>query len=215
MIILEALNNPPYFIALITALVVGLTVHEYAHARSAFTLGDRTAFMHGRMKLDPRVHIDPLGALVFLLAGFGWARPVPIDPHRLGRQGTLLVSLAGPVSNTLLATLFLAPLRLGLVAAGSAVGVFLGFFALLNVFLAVFNMLPVAPLDGWQVLLGLVPPDAAYRMQELERYGGMVLIMLILIGRVGNVSPLWAIMSPAVKLVLFVVAGPGLAGQLF
>ena len=99
--------------ALITALVVGLTVHEYAHAWSAFRLGDPTAYWAGRMSLDPRRHIDPLGALVFLVAGFGWARPVPIDPDRLGRRGALLVSLAGPGANILLAAIAGALVRLG------------------------------------------------------------------------------------------------------
>jgi Zn-dependent protease len=207
--------DPLQLAILLVTLVVGLSVHEYAHARTAFQLGDLTAYLSGRMTLNPRAHIDPVGALVFLLAGFGWARPVPIDAFRLGRQGTLVVALAGPVSNVLLALIALAPLRLGIVAIDSLGGALLGFFALLNVILAVFNMLPLAPLDGWKVLLGLVPAHTAYRLQELERYGGMVLLLLILVGRIGGQSVLWLIMAPFIKGLLFVVAGPGLAPRLF
>ncbi len=215
MLILELLRGHPVeAIALITALVVGLTVHEYAHARMAFGLGDMTAYMSGRMTLNPRAHIDPLGALVFLVAGFGWARPVPVDGYRLGRRGMLLVSVAGPASNVLLAVLFFVPLRLGLVPLGSLPASFLLFFAYLNIVLAVFNMLPVAPLDGWKVLLGVVPATTAFRLQELERYGGMLLLLLILVSRAGGGSLLGAMMAPFIQLLLVLVAGPDLAAQL-
>lgn len=206
-------------IALIVALIVGLSVHEFAHARTAFALGDLTAYASGRMTLDPRKHIDPVGALVFLFVGFGWARPVPIDPYRLGRQGTLLVALAGPVSNVILAFLALLPIRFGLltgVLGGTTVVIlasFLAFFAVLNVMLAVFNMLPIAPLDGWRVLMGIVPAETAARLRSYEQVGGVLLLMLILVGRIGNTSILSLILDPLISAVLFVIAGPDLAAQ--
>jgi Zn-dependent protease len=179
MLLLEALNDPARFLALVVALVGGLTIHEYAHARTAFQLGDLTAYMQGRLTLDPRRHIDPFGALVFLMVGFGWARPVPIDPYRLDRMGTLLVSVAGPLSNLALAAVAGLPLRFGVFGLGTVVGGFLFFFAYLNILLAVFNMLPIPPLDGWKVLLGLVPASTAFQLQQLERYAWLALLLLV------------------------------------
>ncbi len=191
--------EPAQLVALLTALVVGLSVHEFAHAWSAFKLGDRTAEQQGRLTLDPRSHIEPIGALMMLMVGFGWARPVPINPYTLGRQGTLLVSLAGPVSNLLLATG--AALLIRLIPAGLApVESFLYFFLYLNVLLAVFNMLPIAPLDGWKVLLGLVPPSTEFRLRQYERHGMLILLVLVFAGSFlpGNVDLLWTILGPPV-----------------
>lgn len=210
----------PDLIPLLTALVVGLTVHEYAHARTAFALGDLTAYASGRMTLNPLSHIEPMGALMFLVAGFGWAKPVPIDPYRLGRQGTLLVALAGPVSNVLLALAALLPLRLGILpvrGAGGGISLLaaaLGLFAFLNILLAVFNMLPVAPLDGWRVLIGIVPEQVAYRLQEYERYGGLILIGLIMLSFIGGLSILGRIIYPLAIGLLGLLAGPELAATL-
>jgi Zn-dependent protease len=192
-------NLPPLEIAaLLTAMVVGLTLHEYAHAWSAFRLGDPTAYWAGRLTLDPRKHIDPLGALVFLVAGFGWAKPVPIDPSRLGRRGALLVSLAGPGANLLLATIAAVLVRLGVLPT-----VLLGFliyFAFLNLMLAVFNLLPVAPLDGWRVLLGVVPPRTADRLQGMEQYAAMALFALIAFGAITGRSVLGSLIMVPVNL---------------
>jgi Zn-dependent protease len=212
-LILSLLQNPLMLAVLLTTLVVSLTVHEYAHAWSAFQLGDLKAHTQGRLSLDPRRHIDPMGALVFLLVGFGWARPVPIDPYRLGRRGTLLVSLAGPASNVLLAGAALLPLRLGWV--GGTAAALLGFFAFLNLLLAVFNMLPVAPLDGWKVLLGVVPPSTAFRLHQVERYGGLVLLLLIFAGRAGGGSVLMAVMRPFGYALMWVLGGADMAGAYF
>jgi Zn-dependent protease len=191
--------SPGEILALLTTLIVGLTVHEYAHAWSAYRLGDPTAREAGRMTLDPRKHIDPLGALMLLVAGFGWAKPVPIDPYRLGRRGTLLVALAGPLSNVALAAAAALGLRLMVAAVAPVmpqlaltaltfVAGFLVYFVTLNLVLAVFNSLPVAPLDGWRVLMGVVPPDTAYRLRQIEPYSAMALFALIAFGRVGNFS---------------------------
>ncbi len=214
MLILDLLNNPIAVLSLLGALLVGLSVHEWAHARSAFALGDPTAYYAGRMTLNPARHIDPVGALFFLLAGFGWARPVPIDPRRLGPTGTVLVSAAGPGSNVALAALALLPLRLGLLPSYGLVPNLLGFFALLNIMLAVFNSLPIPPLDGWRIVSGLAPRHLAYRVREIESFGMVVLFAVIVLGSMLGVSLLGAIMSPLVRLLIWVIAGSDLATRL-
>jgi len=194
-------------LARVLALGVGFTVHEYAHAWSAYQLGDDTAARQGRLSLDPRVHIDPMGALLLLVAGFGWARPVPIDPYRLGRQGTLLVALAGPVSNIVLAALAAIPARLMYATGVGGFGLdLLLSFAAINVLLAIFNMMPVAPLDGWRVLMGLVPSSTAFRLQSWERYGFVVLVLLLF------TDVFWLVARPPMQLLLRLLLGPEIVG---
>ncbi|MFQ5459619.1 MAG: site-2 protease family protein [Anaerolineae bacterium] len=183
MLLLSLARNPLAALSLVGVLVVGLTVHEYAHAWTAFRLGDPTASLQGRLSLDPRRHIDPLGALVFLVVGFGWAKPVPIDSYRLGREGTLWVSLAGPASNLALAVVALAPMRL--LGPGGLAGTILTIFGFYNLMLAAFNLIPVSPLDGWKVMLGLVRPETAWRLARYEAQGPMILLLLIFASRLG------------------------------
>ena len=209
MLLLNA--GPMELVALLTALVVGLTVHEYAHARVAFALGDLTAYTQGRLTLNPLKHIDPLGALMMLMVGFGWARPVPIDPYRLGRAGTVKVSLAGPLSNVALAAVAGLPIRFGLLSLDSPgvalLGWFLLYFALFNILLAVFNMLPIPPLDGWKVLLGVVPEPLAFRLGRFEAYGAMVLLGVLVLGSVTRLPVLSAVMSPFIQALSWLILG--------
>lgn len=201
-------SDPAALLALVLALGVGFTVHEFAHAWTAFQLGDDTAARQGRLTLDPRSHIDPIGAIMLLVVGFGWARPVPIDPIRLGRQGTVLVSLAGPVSNLILASIAAIPLRLltaGVMPPGGAAQLlvpFLGYFATINILLAVFNMMPIAPLDGWKVLIGLLPSSAAFTLQSYERYGFVVLLLLFI------TNSFWVIAGPPMRALQHLILGP-------
>jgi Zn-dependent protease len=204
-------TNPVELAALLTALVIGLSVHEYAHARVAFALGDLTAYMQGRLTLNPLKHMDPLGALMMLMVGFGWARPVPIDPYRLGRSGTLKVALAGPLSNVALAAVAGLPIRFGLLSMDNAMVAFLGgflvYFAMFNILLAVFNMLPIPPLDGWKVLLGLVPEPLAERLGRYEVYGSMALLGILVLGSVARLPVLSAVMAPFINGLAWLILG--------
>ncbi|MCL6612131.1 MAG: site-2 protease family protein [Peptococcaceae bacterium] len=170
------------------AVIIGLTVHEYAHAAAAYSLGDRTAYHQGRMTLNPAAHIDPLGLILLYFAGFGWARPVPVNPfHFRGNRdrGMVLVSLAGPLSNLVLA-----------VAAAALLGAFLWNIPYanritmeiirINVILAIFNLIPVPPLDGSKILAGILPGSREW-LYRFEQYGTIVLVLLLFTGIIGRV----------------------------
>jgi Zn-dependent protease len=182
----------PTLIAYLFTLVVAFTIHEFAHAWTANQLGDRTAAYQGRLSLNPAVHIDPFGALMLLIAGFGWARPVPVNPYNLryGKLGWVMVAAAGPLSNLLLAMLAAIPFRLDLinefdVARGllPSLGYLLDVFIDINLVLMVFNLLPIAPLDGFRIAVGLLPDSISYSLQRLEPYGPLILLLLFVAGR--------------------------------
>jgi Zn-dependent protease len=185
--------NPTRLLLWLPAVVIALTFHEYAHARVADVLGDPTARYQGRMSLNPLVHIEPLGFILLLVAGFGWAKPVPVNPMNLRgnwRRGMMLVSVAGPLMNLLLAFTGALILNLALPNAlmyGTSAPLVQIMYAIvvINVYLAVFNLIPVPPLDGSKVLAGLLPSgDFIY---QLERYGMVILLILIFTGIVGAV----------------------------
>lgn len=174
-------------------LLTALTIHEFAHAWTADRMGDDTPRLHGRLTLNPLAHLDPLGSLMLILVGFGWAKPVPINPYALRRRGpsaVTLVSLAGPTSNLLLAVLGAIPFQLGLMTPrfaldGSIIpdaSSFLMEFIFLNLILAFFNLIPLAPLDGEKVAEGLLPPEGQDVLRRLRPYGGMILLALLFIG---------------------------------
>lgn len=202
-----------YLLSLITALVVGLTFHEFAHAWTAYRFGDGLAASQGRLTLNPLAHLDPIGAIAFLIVGFGWAKPVPVDPWRLDRRQLMLVSLAGPGSNLLLAALAGALVRLLTLSGGlggAAMGsllLFLLSFMYFNLLLAVFNMFPIPPLDGWKVLLGIVPADVAIRLRGFERYGPIALLVVVFLG----FQYVWPIMLGIICPAMRLLAGPASA----
>jgi len=183
--------NPSTLIAYAIILLIALPFHELAHAWTANWLGDRTAAYQGRLSPNPFVHLDPFGAIAFLLVGFGWAKPVPVNPYYLrhGKLGEVMVAAAGPLSNLFLALLAAIPVRFGLIhLAGSSgsvlpsLGYLWGIFIASNVLLMVFNLLPIPPLDGFRVAVGLLPGEMAYPLQRLEPYGPMVLLLLLFLG---------------------------------
>jgi Zn-dependent protease len=174
---------------LFPALIISLSFHEFAHAWVADRLGDSTARNMGRLTLDPRAHLDPLGTFVLILTvilrfGIGWAKPVPVNPWRLRtgpRTGMAIVAVAGPIANLLLA--FVA-LQLGnSLGLSGFVDDLLASFAATNITLAVFNMLPIPPLDGYRVLLGILPGPAASSFASIEPYGPMILLLVVFMGQ--------------------------------
>ena len=187
----------------IAPIIVALTVHEFCHALVAFRLGDPTAARLGRLTLNPLRHLDPVGTLLLFFAGFGWAKPVPVEPRNLAspRRDMLWIAGAGPASNLVLALFSGLLWRLTQnnvdVAQGTLATILL-FSVHINLILAVFNALPLAPLDGAAILKGLLPPAPAAVFSRYERYGGFVLLALVASGYFLGFSLLWFIIGPPV-----------------
>jgi Zn-dependent protease len=184
-------SSIPELIARIIVLVVAFTVHEFAHAWTANYLGDDTPRSQGRLTLNPLVHLDPMGSLLLLVAGFGWAKPVMINPVALRQRspaGPMLVALAGPLSNLFLAAVAAIPVQAGLIERGVfSSGIFpSGFqlaseFVFINLLLMLFNMIPISPLDGEKVLSYFLPPAGQALMDRIRPYGPMLLIAIIFV----------------------------------
>lgn len=176
-------------------------------------LGDDTAQRQGRVTLNPLAHLDPVGSIgiLFLVIGgfgIGWGRPVPIVPSRLRghRRGMGVTAIAGPVSNVILAAIFVIPLRFGHVETGSAAYVFLRQIVVINILLAAFNMIPIPPLDGSKILTGVLPNFWYPYLAKLEQYGVVVLLVLIFFGSLGG-SVLSAMYAPVFNSLTHVIIG--------
>lgn len=188
------------FLLLAPPFLFALTFHELAHGYVAWRLGDPTAKDAGRLTMNPIKHIDPLGALAFIIMKIGWAKPVPVNPayFRNPHQGMLQVALAGPGANLLLAVVSAvlvrilfslplsdpSPLLVGLLQPMAQM---LVASVWINIMLAVFNILPIPPLDGSKVLMGILPPDAARSYAQMEPYGFILLLVLFYLGLIGKV----------------------------
>ena len=197
-----------YYLAFIPAIVLAITFHEFAHARVALAFGDRTAYEQGRVTLNPLAHIDPIGLLGMIFAGFGWGRPVPVDVRQLRHpKANLLVSAAGPGANLLMAALTGLVIRipgvlqwLGVAGALDGAKICLPTFIHLNLMLACFNFLPVGPLDGAHMLESLLPSRLAMRFHDFNRRMGYgLLLILILSSYILPFSPLSLILSPLIR----------------
>lgn len=183
--------SPATIISRIITLLIAFSFHEFAHAFTANAFGDDTPKMNGRLTLNPTAHLDLVGTLMLLFAGFGWAKPVPVNPYALRRRSPaalMWVSLAGPLSNLLLALLAAIPLRAGLVDYTYSSGLFptlssfLIEFIIINLALMLFNLIPVAPLDGEKVVQYFFPPSWARFMDRIRPYGPIILMAVLFLG---------------------------------
>lgn len=199
------------------ALVVAISVHEFSHGLMAYNLGDNTAKRLGRLSLNPLAHLDPLGTLMLFIAGFGWGKPVPVDAFRLRlghKSGMALVAVAGPASNLVVAGLVALPVKLGLLAwhsplryvpfgqwePGWIASDIIGYLLFYNIILAIFNLIPLPPLDGFRVAAGLLPGDLSISLARFEPYGPALLLMVILLDNFTGLDILWRFLQPATNL---------------
>ncbi len=183
------------------SLLIAITAHEFSHALMAYRLGDPTAKRLGRLSLNPVKHLDPLGTLMLFLVGFGWGKPVPINPNyfRMNpRRGMALSAFGGPLANFTLVALLGILVRVGVVAwhspwswayppfyswnPGWVAADIIGYVILLNLILGVFNLIPIPPLDGFNIAVGILPRQQAAAMLRMEPYGPMILLVVVFLG---------------------------------
>jgi Zn-dependent protease len=201
-----------YFIT----LVIAITLHEFAHAKVADLLGDNTPRMNGRVTLNPLAHLDPIGSLMMIFAGFGWGRPVPVNPYVLSRQSPsalMWVSLAGPATNFILAIFAAVPLRMGLASDFSpqpflpSSTFFLTGFVFTNLFLALFNLVPLFPLDGDKIADYFFPPFLGRVLEVIRPYGPMILILLMFVAPRLGLDFIGKVVYPPVANLFYLLVG--------
>ena len=224
-------RDPVFFLFLLgtisLSLLVAITFHEFSHALMADRLGDATAKRLGRLSLNPLVHLDPVGTLMLFLVGFGWGKPVPVNPYGLRRgerAGMALVALAGPLSNLIVAGALAVPIRMGMLMWHSpfayarpfmlseptfVLADLLGWIIFYNILLAVFNLVPLPPLDGFRVAVGILPRELSYSFSKIERYGPMVLILVIAFSYFTHLDILWRFLTPVMNFFSALLVGRG------
>jgi len=194
--------NILYLIPTALALIVAITIHEFSHALAADKLGDPTPRSLGRLSLNPLKHLDPIGTIALIFLGFGWGKPVPIDPYNLQhpKRDEAIISLAGPVSNLILALII--SLLVKFLPLNNISILFLSILVQMNVVLAIFNLLPLPPLDGSKIFLALLPQDKSVQWQEAFDKYGFVLIIVLLFLPIGGSNIISLIISPIIQTVL-------------
>jgi Zn-dependent protease len=212
-------------VLVVFALVTAVTIHEFSHALVANSLGDSTARRLGRLSLNPMRHLDPGGSIMMFIAGFGWGKPVPVDPSQLshGHTDTALVAAAGPLSNLMFAFLLAIPFKTGALVPASlslnrsahvmtgglsdGVADILAVVIFFNLLLGIFNLLPLAPLDGSRVLAGLVPSEHTAAYSKLQRNGPGILVAIIMLDFALDLGILWGIIGPVVGMLTTAATG--------
>ncbi len=202
---------PETLVLLIPTLMFALSFHEFAHAWMAYRCGDNTAARMGRLTLNPIAHLDIFGSMMILFVGFGWAKPVPVDPRSLNspRIDMMKVAAAGPVSNLILALISGLTFRLlsGAPIISGNILLMVYYFTSINISLAIFNLIPVSPLDGSQIFSGYLMKSNPQLAWKIQSYGPQVLFGLILFGYLTGFSIIWFVMKPFVNFFMFIFAG--------
>lgn len=182
-------KDPLMFFMVAVPLLYSIIAHEIAHGWVAYLFGDDTAERAGRLSLNPLDHLDPVGTIALFIVGFGWAKPVPVNFARLRpfRAGVICVSLAGCLTNIVIATIALFLLQFRAVAGIQSIAVVLVVVAKINIILGSLNLIPIPPLDGSKILMGILPREAQMSLARLEPYGFYILIFLLFTGMLNPV----------------------------
>lgn len=202
---------------IVPPVLFAITIHEFWHGLVADKLGDPTAREAGRLTLNPLAHLDLIGTLMFFIVKIGWAKPVPVNPGNFQnpRRDMIWVALAGPASNLVSAFIFGMMLRgLELILPPQmflAIAQVLVYLVLFNLILASFNLIPIPPLDGYNILLGILPLSHAYSFSQIVRFGPFILLGIIVIGQVTGFNLLWLIIEPAVSFFSCLFTGQNLS----
>ena len=200
--------------------MIAFTVHEFSHAWVANAFGDDTPRANGRLSLNPAVHLDLMGTLLLLFAGFGWAKPVPVNPYALKRRSPaalMLVSVAGPLSNFILALLAAIPIRFGLIPVIDnwpgflpTPNSFLLNFIVINVLLMLFNLIPLSPLDGEKVLEYFLPPAGVRLLDNIRPYSPFILLGIVFILPILGIDLIGMILNPLLRTITSLLIGVSL-----
>jgi Zn-dependent protease len=208
------------YILIAPPILLALSFHEFAHGWVADRLGDPTARQAGRLTMNPLAHLDVVGTIMLFIAHIGWAKPVPVNPYNLGnpKRDTVLVSLAGPVSNLIMAAAFGQVIRAfdsgGLLESTTlprALLIIMVYGVIINIALAAFNMIPIPPLDGSRILGGLLPTHLEREYRKLDRFGPMLVLVLVMGGYMLKIPILWWIIVPFLKFFSILFAGVDLS----
>jgi Zn-dependent protease len=193
------------YLIIAICLIVAITIHEFSHAFIADHFGDPTPRAHGRLSLNPLRHLDPLGTLMLLVFHFGWGKPVPIDPYNLSKKEEIAVSLAGPGSNLILAVI--SALIIHFLPLNAFISAFVFYLISINLTLAIFNLIPIPPLDGSKIFLNLLPESqAAEWASTLDRYGFIILAALLFLP-VGGSNIINLVITPVINFLLRLLLG--------
>ncbi len=202
-------HNYLLLLAYAVALIIAISVHEFAHAYVAFKNGDPTAKLEGRLTLNPLAHLDPIGTLMLILIGFGWGKPVPVNTNYFkDKNSELKVAFAGIITNLIVAFVFALPIRIatfaGILPDSSVVLSILNIIVELNIILAVFNLLPIPPLDGSHLVEYFLSEEQKVSYQSV---GPFLLIGIIMLDRLAGTSIIFTIIEPVIRMISFLITG--------